>query len=119
MINQDPRLFGEQEVGPKQMNRRYFMRALAADQILPGRTCQRELIAELAEALAGRGRPLLVYYNHSCNQAEDRAWEPAVGYHDPDKQKFARNLTDIVGWMGERYKDKIQAWWFDSPYLPA
>ena len=23
---------------------------------------------------------------------------------------------DIVGWMGERYKDKIKAWWFDSPY---
>jgi hypothetical protein len=29
-----------------------------------------------------------------------RAWEQAVGYHDRDKQKFARNLTDIVGWMG-------------------
>ena len=31
------------------------------DQILPGRTCQRDLIAELADALASRGRPLLVY----------------------------------------------------------
>jgi alpha-L-fucosidase len=44
------------------------------DQILPGRTCRRDLIAELADALAGRGNPLLVYYNHSCNQAQDRAW---------------------------------------------
>jgi hypothetical protein len=23
---------------------------------------------------------------------------------------------DIVGWMGERYREKIKAWWFDSPY---
>ena len=86
------------------------------DQILPGRTCQRDLIAELADALASRGKPLLVYYNHSCNQSQDRAWEQAVGYHDRDKQRFAQNLADIVGWMGEKYKNKIRAWWFDSPY---
>ena len=60
--------------------------------------------------------PFLVYYNHSCNGGQDRPWEQAVGYHDKDKQRFAQNLMDIVGWMGERYKDKIKAWWFDSPY---
>ena len=86
------------------------------DKILPGRTCKRDLIAELADALATKGMPLLVYYNHSCNGGQDRPWEQAVGYHDKDKQRFAQNLMDIVGWMGERYKDKIKAWWFDSPY---
>ena len=34
----------------------------------------------------------------------------------PGQERFAKNLMDIVGWMGERYKDKIKAWWFDSPY---
>ena len=86
------------------------------DKILPGRTCKRDLIAELADALAAKGMPLLVYYNHSCNGGQDRPWEQAVGYHAKDKQRFAQNLMDIVGWMGERYKDKIKAWWFDSPY---
>jgi alpha-L-fucosidase len=86
------------------------------DRILPGRTCKRDLIGELADALAAHGMPLLVYWNHSCNHAQDRAWEQAVGYHGRDKGHFARNLMDIVGWMGERYKDKIKAWWFDSPY---
>ena len=86
------------------------------DKILPGRTCQRDLIVELADALAAKGVPLLVYYNHSCNSKQDTRWEQAVGYHDNDKQRFAQNLMDIVGWMGERYKDKIKAWWFDSPY---
>ena len=37
------------------------------DRILPGRTCERDLIGELADALAACGLPLLVYWNHSCN----------------------------------------------------
>ena len=86
------------------------------DKILPGRTCKRDLIAELADALAAKGMPLLVYYNHSCNQEDDPPWEQAVGYHGRDKNRLAQNLSEIVRWMGERYKDKIKAWWFDSPY---
>ena len=86
------------------------------DRILPGRTCQRDLIAELADALAAKGMPLLVYYNHSCNGQDDPQWRQAVGYDGQDKQRFAQNLLDIVGWMSERYKGKIKAWWFDSPY---
>jgi alpha-L-fucosidase len=86
------------------------------DGVLPGRTCKRDLIGELADALAVHGMPLMVYYNHSCNSKNDPPWEQAVGYHDRDKNRFAQNLLDIISWMGERYKDKIKAWWFDSPY---
>ena len=86
------------------------------DKILPGRTCERDLIGELAEALAAKRKHFLVYYNHSCNQQQDSAWEQAVGYHAPNKENFADNLLNIVAWMGERYGDKIKAWWFDSPY---
>ncbi len=28
---------------------------------------------------------------------------------------FAAHLLNLVTWMGERYRDKIRAWWFDSP----
>jgi alpha-L-fucosidase len=86
------------------------------DKLLPGRTCKRDLIAELADGLAAKGLPLLVYYNHSCNGRDDPEWRKAVGYDSQDKNMLARNLMDIVGWMGERYKNKIKAWWFDSPY---
>jgi hypothetical protein len=86
------------------------------DKILPGRTCKRDLIGELADALARQGKPLLVYYNHSCNSKNDPPWEEAVGYHDGKKDRLARNLVDIVSWMGQWYKEKIKAWWFDSPY---
>jgi alpha-L-fucosidase len=86
------------------------------DTILTGRTCERDLIRELADALTARHKYLLVYYNHSCNSKDDPLWEQAVGYHDQNKDRFAQNLLEIVGWMGERYQGKIKAWWFDSPY---
>lgn len=86
------------------------------DRILPGRTCKRDLLGELADRLAATGKHFLVYYNHSCNHQQDSAWERAVGYHAPNKERFAGNIMDIVGHMGERYGEKIKAWWFDSPY---
>ncbi len=86
------------------------------DRLLPGRTCKRDLIGELADALAAHGLPLLVYWNHSCNGKDDPEWRKAVGYNGQDKNVLAKNLIDIVAWMGERYKDRIKAWWFDSSY---
>ena len=48
---------------------------------------------------------------------DDPPWEQAVGYHDRDKQKFATEpaRTSSAGWASV-IKDKIKAWWFDSPY---
>jgi len=86
------------------------------DRVLPNRTSERDLMRELADALAAKQKHLLVYYNHSCNHKQDAEWEKAVGYHAPNKARFAQNLMDIVGYMGERYKEKVKAWWFDSPY---
>ena len=86
------------------------------DRILPGRTCDRDLLMELADRLAQHGKHLILYYNHSCNQKGDAEWEQAVGYHDADKSRFAANLQEIVAWMGRRYGEKARAWWFDSSY---
>jgi len=86
------------------------------DGILYGRTCERDLIQELADELAIRDVQLILYYNHSCNQGEDAAWEKAVGYHEADKNRFAANLCAIVAWMGRHYAHQCKAWWFDSCY---
>lgn len=86
------------------------------DRLLPGRTCQRDLIGELADALATYGLPLLVYWNHSCNGRDDPQWRKAVGYDGRDKTALAGNLIDIVQEMGQRYGKRIRAWWFDSAY---
>lgn len=86
------------------------------DSILLGRTAERDLLGELAQGLEALGKKLIVYYNHSCNQGEDPAWEQAVGYHGQSKNTFAENVCAIVNWMGERYGHLIRAWWFDSSY---
>ena len=88
----------------------------AIDRIAPGRTCQRDLLKELADGLAAKGVHFLVYYNHSCNSKDDPPWEKAVGYHDKDKGRLAENLCSIVGWMSKHYGESVKAWWFDSPY---
>jgi hypothetical protein len=86
------------------------------DAILPGRTTERDLLGEMAEALAGHGIALILYYNHSCNSGEDPDWERAVGYHDWPKDRFFANLCSIVGCLGERYGELVVGWWFDSSY---
>ncbi len=86
------------------------------DKILPGRTCQRDLIDELAQALAAKNVRLLLYYNHSCNGNDDPNWAKAVGYYDAKKDRLVDNLCQVIAWMGERYGEKVKAWWFDSSY---
>ncbi|MHC4572839.1 MAG: alpha-L-fucosidase [Planctomycetota bacterium] len=86
------------------------------DRIQTGRTCRRDLIKEMALGLRRHGIHLILYYNHSCNQAQDFIWEQAVGYHDRDKNRFFDNIFNIIAWMGRHYGDLINAWWFDSLY---
>lgn len=86
------------------------------NNILPGRTAERDLLGEIVHELATLGKKMIVYYNHSCNYGADPAWERAIGYHDQAKDRLAENLCAIVRWMSERYGRLIQAWWFDSSY---
>jgi uncharacterized protein (DUF2132 family) len=88
----------------------------ALDRILPGRTASRDLLGELAQGLDKLGKPLIVYYNHSCNHQDDPPWETAVGYHDSDKGRLADNLCAIISELGGRYGSLVRAWWFDSSY---
>lgn len=86
------------------------------DEILPGRSCQRDLIGEIAKRLHDKGIHLILYYNHSCNGQADPGWEEAVGYNAVDKNRLADNLCRIVAYMAQRYGKLLKAWWFDSPY---
>jgi len=86
------------------------------DEILPGRTAERDLLGEMAHALNRLGKKLIVYYNHSCNGGDDPPWEKAVGYHDATKDRLADNLRAIIRWLGQRYGERIAGWWFDSSY---
>jgi len=84
------------------------------DRIQTSRTCKRDLLGEIAQELRRRRISLIMYYNHSCNRAQDYMWEEAAGYNDRDKNRFFDNIFNIIEWMGLHYWDLIKAWWFDS-----
>ena len=91
----------------------YFPAPLKSfDRILPGRTTQRDLIGDLAEALGQRGIRLLLYY-HLGSDA-DRAWQEASGFWKTDTAEFWNNWVAVIGEVGERYGEKLAGWWFDD-----
>jgi len=89
------------------------------DRLLPGRTCQRDLIMELADALEAVNIQLVLYYHHGCDlTTQDPAWQQAVGGQDLDQTRFHDCITEVIGWIAQRYGRKFIAWWFDAGYGP-
>ena len=84
------------------------------DEILPGRTCERDLLGDLADALVEAGKRFIIYYN-SGTHAGDPEWREASGADD-DPETFFDNWTAIISHLGERYGDSMTAWWFDGGY---
>ena len=84
------------------------------DRIMQGRTCERDLLMEIADALAARGIRFMIYYNHGTHQDQDPEWQAAVGSKLPDRSKYFDNYLRIVRWMGQHYGEKVIAYWFDS-----
>ena len=60
----------------------------AIDHLVPGRTCSRDLIGDLADALNKRGLKLVVFCGYSIG---DKPWAGATGYQDPARlNEFAK-----------------------------
>jgi len=85
------------------------------ESILPGRTTQRDLVADLADALGKRDIRLMLYYHLGCNS--DPAWQKACGFRETDTRKFFNNWIRIIREVGDRYGDKLAGWWFDDGTL--
>lgn len=90
----------------------------AIDKIVPGRTCKRDLIGELADALRERGMKLVVYY-HTGH--DDEEWWARNWVSNYDKRIFFHNWINIMNEIGERYRDRLAGWMYDDDcvYYPA
>ena len=84
----------------------------ALDHILPGRTTQRDLVADLAAALQKRGIRLFVYYH--LGSIDDPDFLRASGFWETDTTRFFNNWVSIVTEIGERYGTRLAGWWFDD-----
>jgi hypothetical protein len=94
----------------------------AIDAIMPGRTSRRDLIGEIADALAKRNIRLILYYHlgHDVNAANGDWW--TKNWSSPeDKTLFLKNWCAIIAEVGERYGARLSGWMFDDElvYYPA
>jgi hypothetical protein len=84
----------------------------ALEKTLAGRTCRRDLIADLAASLQRRGLRLMLYHNPGT--AQDTAWIAASGLKAGDRALYFAIWQAIIAEAGERYGDRLAGWWFDD-----
>jgi len=93
----------------------------AIDAILPGRTSERDLIGDLADALGKRNIRLLLYYH--CGKG-DKEWEARnwsttnwnVMGVDP---LFRHNWISLITEIGQRYGRMLAGWLIDEGWYPS
>jgi len=86
------------------------------DRVLPGRTCERDLMAEIIDALAAKNIPVIFYYPNIADNF-DPDWQRASGWlYDP--ASYTALQYDLVTEIGERYGPKLAGWWIDNCYDP-
>ena len=92
----------------------HFPAPLASiENIMSGRTCERDLIGEMADKLQERGIPLILYFHHGVGDPE---WAEASGFLNADKSRFFEIERDILTEIGLRYGKKVAGYWFDDRY---
>jgi hypothetical protein len=82
----------------------------AIDAILPGRTCQRDLIGDLAKALGEHKIKLELYFHPGHD--DDEWWERT--HFDEDKTAYFDLWCRMIGEIGEQYGDRVAGFWFDD-----
>ena len=93
----------------------------AIDRILPGRTSLRDLVGDLADALAKRGIKLILYYHLGHGPGPNVEWWNRNWTSHEDMTRFFENFCAITTEVGERYGRRLAGWMIDDGmiYYPA
>jgi hypothetical protein len=84
------------------------------NDVMPGRTTERDLIAEIAEALNKRNIKLLLYYGFSSKGAVAEK----LGA-DKNPEKWLQYIVDFVSEVSLRYGKSIAGWGYFDGTVPA
>ena len=86
----------------------------AWEEIHPGWTTKRDLIADLAAALARRNIRLMLYMN--CPGLGNLVQLPGTALDRPSysEERYSEILTRVLSEFGLRYRDHVAGYWFDS-----
>jgi hypothetical protein len=80
------------------------------NSILPGRTCSRDLVSDLADALNRRGIRLELYFHPGHDDMP--FWERT--HFKEDKNAYFAQWCSIISSIGNRYGTKLDGFWFDD-----
>jgi Alpha-L-fucosidase len=93
----------------------YFPGPLRAmDEVLPGRTCKRDLVGEMADALGKRNIRLMLYFHPGPGPAEDPDWAKAAGISPVHDEMNIKIMLSMYREIGERYGDRLAGWFIDG-----
>ncbi len=81
------------------------------DRVLPGRTCPRDLVGDLADALDEHHIRLELYLNPGH---DDAPWWQRTHFNDPDKTAYFQLWREMVAQIGKQYGAKLAGFWFDD-----
>ena len=80
------------------------------DEILPGRTCSRDLVGDLAQALSKHGIKLELYFHPGHDDVE---WWRRTHFDD-DKGKYFDLWCRVISQIGQQYGPLIAGYWLDD-----
>ncbi len=84
------------------------------ERLMPGHTCERDLVGGIADALNRRGVRLIAY--SGWNPA-DQQFAKAFHYGESDSEvPFGRKISDFLSEIGERYGEKVAGFFFDGGF---
>lgn len=83
----------------------------AINDILPGRTTQRDLVADLSDDLGKYGIKLILYYHIGHGDTE---WWSKQNFTPGNPGNLFINLERIIGEVSQRYGSKLAGLWMDD-----
>ena len=87
--------------------------------IAPSKLSHRDLVADLAPALAKRGIKLMVYLPSGAPAGDPAARAALKWQNGPYRNaEFERKWEAIIREWSLRWGDKVVGWWFDGVYWP-
>ncbi|MBQ7188277.1 MAG: discoidin domain-containing protein [Kiritimatiellae bacterium] len=84
----------------------------------PGEGCsRRDLVMEIADALAERGIPLLLYWTGDGPDRDDPKRNEKNGFRRPIPMEWVEKWAKVLECCACRYGTKVKGWWIDGCYV--
>jgi alpha-L-fucosidase len=87
--------------------------------ITPSKCSRRDLVSDMADALAKRGIRMMVYLPSGAPAGDEAAVKALEWNNGPFRNReFQQKWEAVIGDWSKRWGKKVSGWWFDGCYWP-